>query len=528
MPTLIEPGMLDTRSNPLVVHGQDGFDHWVRVRPKASFGLGSLRSRKKLLGLTTLLFLATGLFYTMYRGATYTASGQLLIYIRQILTGADLAILPGRADLPLVQNQIEMLRSGNVLTQVVEALQLNRDPEFSDDRWLVPETQKGHQSASQPQADRDDAAYNATLDIVRRKLSVRQIGTSHMIKVSFKASEPEKAARIVNGVIRIYLQELARASDSASSKAPSLRELYQSLGPSAYLISAAEPPVWADGPPAAVIVVVAALLGFGVAAATAIMLDATNDTIRSAQQMEFVLGLECLGVIHRWSPPHSGIAAGHQRASELQTLRRVVATVREPSLPGPRAIGVTSALPGEGATTLAIGLAQTAVALGRRVLLIDCVSENPSTSNWAAKLPCIHRHSGGEAHARAFDGLMKLQIGLDVLPLAELPQDKPKPMCPSLLDGILSGAAGLYDLVIIDMPSLVEGPDVRAAAQVLDAFVLVVKWGATESELVRQAFQSAGEARPRFVGAVLNMADEETMRLYGYELAPELKATTAF
>lgn len=527
MPTLIETGMLDTRSNPLVVHSQDGFDYRVRVRSRPSFGLGSLRSRKRLLGFTTLLFLAAGLFYTMFRGATYTASGQLLVYIRQILTGADLAILPGRADLPLVQNQIEMLRSGNVLTQVVEALQLNKDPEFSDDRWPVPETQKGSQSVSQPQAGRDDAAFNATLDIVRRKLSIRQIGTSHMIKVSFKASEPEKAARIANGVIRIYLQELARASDSTSSKAPELRELYQSLGPSAYLISAAEPPVWADGPPAAVIVVVAALLGFGVAAAIAIMLDATNDTIRSAQQMECVLGLECLGVINRWSNQQIDTAAQNRHASELQALRRVAATVREPSLLEPRTIGVTSTLPGEGATTLAIGLAQTAVALGRRVLLIDGVSENPSVSNWAAKLPCSPRHPGGEPHAKAFVGLMKLQLGLDVLPLADRSQDKANPVCPSVLDGIMSSAADLYDLVIIDMPSLAEGPDVRATAQVLDAFLLVVKWGVTESELVRQAFQSAGEARPRFVGAVLNMADEESMRLYGYEPAFELKAATA-
>jgi polysaccharide biosynthesis transport protein len=77
------------------------------------------------------------------------------------------------------------------------------------------------------------------------------------------------------------------------------------------------------------------------------------------------------------------------------------------------------------------------------------------------------------------------------------------------------------------MPALASGPDVRAAAQSLDAFLLVVKWGATESELVRQALRSAGEAGPKFVGVVLNMADEELMRSYGYELAAELKVSAA-
>jgi Mrp family chromosome partitioning ATPase len=122
---------------------------------------------------------------------------------------------------------------------------------------------------------------------------------------------------------------------------------------------------------------------------------------------------------------------------------------------------------------------------------------------------------------------VEAQTGLHVLPLDEMSEGEASSMRPPLLDEILSSAADLYDLVIVDMPSLVAGPDVRAAARSLDCFLLVVKWGATESELVRQAFQSAGEARLKFVGTVLNMADEKTMRRYGYEFPAELKAATA-
>jgi polysaccharide biosynthesis transport protein len=526
---LIETEMLDTRSKPPVVQNPDGFDCRISMRLRPSFGLGSLRSRKGLLGLGTVLFLAMGLFYTVYRPTTYTASSQLLVYIKQILTGADSAILPGRADLPLVQNQIELLRSGNVLTKVVGALQLNKDPEFSGHSWPSSELPQSDPSHP-PQAGEDHAAYSAALDAVSRKLSVRQVGTSHMITVSFKASEPEKAARIVNNVIRVYLQELNRASDAASSKAPALRELYQSLGPSAHLVSEAEPPVRADGPPAALIVVVAALFGLGVAAAVAILLDVTNDTIRSSQQMEYVLGLECLGIIRRRADTDivAEEAAAHRpHASGRQVLRRVAATILDAPLRGLRTIGVTSTLPGEGATTLAIGLAQTVAASGKRVLLIDGVPENPSVSRWVANSPRIPPRSSGEPRSKVLDGLAEAQIGLHVLPLAELPEGEANSMCPALLDGILSSATASYDLVIVDMPSLVSGPDVRAAAQSLDGFLLVVKWGATESELVRQGFQSAGEARLKFVGAVLNMADEKTMRRYGYELPAELKVATA-
>jgi Mrp family chromosome partitioning ATPase len=73
----------------------------------------------------------------------------------------------------------------------------------------------------------------------------------------------------------------------------------------------------------------------------------------------------------------------------------------------------------------------------------------------------------------------------------------------------------LDELVIIDLPSLASGADVRAAADAIDGLLLVVKWGATDSDLIRQAVRSSGGARAKFVGAVLNMADERTIGRYG-------------
>jgi Mrp family chromosome partitioning ATPase len=457
------------------------------------------------LAFSTIAFLALGLLYAAFRPTTYTASSQLLVFIKQIQTGADLAILPGRADLPLVQNQIELLRSGNVLIKTVEKLKLYNDPDFTDG---------------------EGTAFSVAVDTLSRKLSVRQTGASHMITVAYRASEPAKAARVVNAVISVYLQELLRASDASS---PALRELYQSLGPSAFVVSDAQPPIWPDGPPAILIAVGAALFGLCVGVVIAILRDAMNDTIRSARQVEYALGMECLGIVQRGTV--DGIAAEEaiaQRACALepQELRHLSATMLEASLRDVRTIGVTSTVPGEGATTVAIGLAQVVAAAGKRVLLIDGVADNRSVSRWAVNLSGTPVRSGNGPRPGALDGIVERRTGLHVLPRRE-PSNSIRSIGPALPDGILDKAAGSYDLVIVDMPALATGPDVRAAAQSLDGFLLVVKWGATESELIRQALQSAGEARPKFVGAVLNMADDEMMRDYGYELAAEMKVATA-
>jgi succinoglycan biosynthesis transport protein ExoP len=490
-------------------------DYGLKVPAKPSFGLGSLRSRKNLLAFSTIAFLTIGLLHAAYRPTTYTASSQLLVYIRQIQTGADLAILPGRADLPLVQSNIELLRSGNVLIKTVETLELDKDTEFAGVYALSPSQKR--------------VAFSVALDTLRRKLSVRQVGTSHMITVAYKASEPAKAARVVNAVIRVYIKELVRASDAGSSKAPALRELYQSLGPSAFLVSDAQPPIRADGPPTVLIAVGAALFGLCVGAAVAILRDAMNDTIRRARQVEYALGMECLGVFP--CRADNGIvaedaAAQRSYASENQELRRLSATLLEASLRDVRTIGVTSAVPGEGATALAIGLAQAVAASGKRVLLIDGVPDNRSVSRWAANSSHIPVWSSKGPCSSVLDGLVEERTGLHVLPLREPSDGGFYSIGPAFLDRIFDSAASSYDLVIVDMPALATGPDVRAAAASLDGFLLVVKWGATESELIRQALRSAGAARPKFVGAVLNMADDSTKRSCGYEHAAELKVTT--
>ncbi len=506
--------MLDTISHPRVIPDAESLENRINVRPRPSFGFRSLRNRWWLLAVGAISCLVLAAVYVTVRPTTYTASSQLLIYIRQVLTGPDQAILPGRADLPMVQNQIELLHSGNVLAKVVDAMKLTDDPEFAGQRRSADTPQEGVAAT----ASQSNAAHRAALVVLNNRLSIRQVGTSHIVTVSFKASNPEKAARIVNTVIRIYLQERGRASEAASSKAPSLREIYQNLGPSAQVVAEAEPPIKADGPPAAMLLAAAALIGLVVASAIAILLDVVDDTVRSPDQMEYVLGLECLGLVPALPNVLAGsedIAARRLLAAEAPLLRRAAAMVQDVSSGGLRTIGVTSTLPGEGASTLAIGLAMAMAAAKMRVLLIDAVPEDPSLSRWAANLSRAPLRPGAHPESVTLGDAVAVQAGLHVLPLAAQFGGESRLMRRGWLEEILRAAEASYDVAIIDMPSLVESPQVRAAAPSLDGLLLVVKWGATESELIRQAFQSSGQARSKFIGTVLNMADENTIKRHG-------------
>lgn len=531
--------MLDTKNGRPIAENFENLDQYAPA-PRPMFGLESLLRHKKVLVLSTALFLVLGLLFALLKTVTYTASTQLLIYNRELLTGPDSVILPGRADVALVQNQVEIIQSRNVLLKVIDALNLKEDPEYSPQPPGLVQSLKNMLSfRPSPPVDENSFRTSVALESVKRKLAARRVGNSHTILVSFTASSPNKAARIANEVARTYLQELTRGWEI--SKAPALRERFQGLGPSAHVISEAAPPIRRDGQSTTMIGLVAALLGLGVGAACAVALDFKDRSIRSAEQVEYLLGLECLGVIPRLRGRMtragefnaSTWAMRHPHSPFGEALRRVQVAMQESPAPLLRSLGVTSAVPGEGATTVAINLAHMIASSGQKVLLVDAVRGNPSISrlagsgSWQEPVNLKGPHAlaaGVIVHERV---IVDERSGLHVLPLGGLSDAAPDSVWRTALVDLIREASQSYDLVMVDMPSLASGADVRAAAQALDGFLLVMKWGDTDSELIQQAVQSAGKAQAKFVGAVLNMADEQMIAKYGDKLSAAETALAA-
>ncbi len=523
--------MLDRSSEAPVVEASAGMDSSAfSASATAGFGLESLRRHAAIVGLGVLLFIGMGLAFVALRSPTYTASTLLLVYNRQISTGQDAVVLPGSADIPLVQNQIEMLQSGNVLVKVIGQLGLDRESASTESDWSVGVLIDRFWPWPAAALTKDQRR-TFLLEQLRRKLKEKRVGASHLISLSFKARDPQHAARVANEIAKTYMQELSRAWDVGTTRSPALRELYRSLGPSAYIVSKAEPPTRSDGPAAYLILIGAAVAGALLGAAAALLVDFFDNTFRSADQVESVVGLPCLAVIPRIGgtrarrrgrgPPAMGTAASGLGWPDTQdrslpygrALRQLVAVIQDPSLPELRSIGVTAADAGEGATTIAIGLAQSLAAAGKKVLVIDAVPEHPSARNW-----WIGDNDCGSASSRnvrcsdsagdAFD----MKGGLNVVPLERTSDVDPYSVCPQALESRIKGALNQYDMVIIDLPSLASGPGARTVAQIVDGFLLVVRWGQTDSELVRQAIQSTGEAQAKFIGIALNAADERALR----------------
>jgi len=181
-------------------------------------------------------------------------------------------------------------------------------------------------------------------------------------------------------------------------------------------------------------------------------------------------------------------------------------------------IGVTSCLPNEGKSSVAAAMAALIAQGGARVILVDCDLRHRSLSRELAPTASagfLDVVAGQVDLADAVwsdptTGMAFLSAGQRVPNAAEiLASDAAK----SLFDMLQIK----YDYVIVDLPPLAAGVDVRATSGHIDSYVLVIEWGVTKIDAVQYALRHAPGLQANILGAVLNKVNMAAMGRYdGY------------
>lgn len=211
----------------------------VETTPKSSFdGRLALRRlwRGKILillsGLMTVI-IAVALLNTMT--PTYTAVTQILVDPADLpVIANDLSNRQPQADsgVSIAESQTRVIQSDNVLRRVIENLDLTQDEEFVSPASTNPLMirVKAILGMETPPASR--APVNLALDNLRLKLGVRRAERTFVIDVYVQTRDPEKSARIANGIADAYFAEEAsartdvarRASEALTSRLTALRQ----------------------------------------------------------------------------------------------------------------------------------------------------------------------------------------------------------------------------------------------------------------------------------------------------------------
>jgi polysaccharide biosynthesis transport protein len=340
---------------------------------------------------------------------------------------------------------------------------------------------------------------------------------------------------------QVHLRELETASNSYRGIYETFlsrftQSVQQQSFPSteARLVTVATPPLGPSSPKTTLTMALAALCGLGFGVMTAFAREQMNRQIHTRAQIEELLGTACLAVLPalndkkavlsrlrptRESRAFRQIVDAAPFSSTAEALRYIkVAIDLHPT--GAKVIGLVSALPGEGKTTVATSFAAFLAKGGARTLLIDADLRNPSLTralgytSAPGLLNLIADKSSDLKDLVINDTAFKF----DVVPASTRKAANSSDILTSnKMREMLKSASADYDYIIVDLPPILPVVDVKASAHMFDAFVLVVEWGATSTEEIVKAANASPVLSERLLGVVLNKVDEAVMRRFeGY------------
>lgn len=257
-------------------------------------------------------------------------------------------------------------------------------------------------------------------------------------------------------------------------------------------------------------VLAAAMLG----AVAALLLDALDSSLKGADDAEQRLRLPMLTTLPLLTGPQKARAAVIVLDSPQSHFAEAVRTARTgvilSNLDTPhKTLLVTSTVPGEGKTTVAINLA-LAHAQTQRTLLIDADMRRPQIAtrlglDLAAKgLTNLVANQGSVAEClqQALPG-----SNLTVLTVGDLPPNPLELLLSQRFAQLLSTLQADYDIVVIDSPPVGLVSDALVLAPLTTGTVLVARAMATPTPLVRKSIRRLQAAGANLLGLVLNAVD---------------------
>lgn len=183
--------------------------------------------RRLWLFLAVAGVIAAALLFVMLRQTPmYTATANVMINTRTEKVVDSQAVLSGlTADTGTVDTEVEILKSPQLAESVVDTLKLDQDPEFNatlQSPGLIGSILGGKKAATERAAPgAAEAVKQAVIAAVGKQLTVRRVGLTYSITISFQSTSAMKSAAIANAFADAYLQSQLTAKFDATRQANS-------------------------------------------------------------------------------------------------------------------------------------------------------------------------------------------------------------------------------------------------------------------------------------------------------------------
>jgi capsular exopolysaccharide synthesis family protein len=245
----------------------------------------------------------------------------------------------------------------------------------------------------------------------------------------------------------------------------------------------------------------------------AMLVELRRRTLRSIAQGEAALGIHGIGWtpavrLRRGEKPEDIVLRepGHLLS---ECLRSISVALRTGDGRSSRVILITSALPGEGKTTLALSYARMAAAAGQSCLLVEADLRRPTVGErlGAEQGRGLSDLIGGGS-ARLGEVVQRdAASGVDFIVAGEVGGDPLRALDKAAFGAFLEQARDCYTTIVIDAPPILAVADGAMLVRHADVMLLVVAWDRTPVRLAARALGRIRRAGAERVAFVLSQVD---------------------
>jgi capsular exopolysaccharide synthesis family protein len=279
------------------------------------------------------------------------------------------------------------------------------------------------------------------------------------------------------------------------------------------IVDAARVPIAPFKPSLKLNLAIAIALGGFIGVLAAFLLEALDDTVRGAEDVEGLVGAPVLTLIPKVNLRELGLqdeelgllAFRDPKSAVAESVRSLRTQLLFSTADGaPDILHFTSGGPREGKTTTAINTAIAFAQAGNTVLMIDCDLRNPSLQR-AFSLPNtkgLTNYLAGSAKPLEISQATMV-TRLFTITSGPLPPNPVELLASAKMLDLLSVAAERFDIVIIDGPPVIGLADAIVLANLAKATIFIVDAEATHRREIASAVKRLRQANAHLLGAVL-------------------------
>lgn len=402
-----------------------------------------------------------------------------------------------------------------------------------------------------------------SVEALRSALTAQAVPDTELIDVSYRDSDPNRAALIANTVVQVFkqqnqeiqsrryqtskeslsrqlsevdaqIQAASAALESLGSEAAAAnerdhleatmamyRQSYASLLQTYEQVRLAEStstsnviPIEPALPPskpisprplrtAGIATAIGILLSIGIV----VLIEALDDTL-APDSVTRQLGLPILGFIARFQPGEGKpVVSEHPRSPVSEAFRSLRTNIQFASVDRPiHTLLITSPSPEDGKSTVSVNLGVSLAQAGQSVVILDADLRRPQIHKKLALSNTLGLTSVFVKQQVLLNGAVQSTgiENLSAITAGNLPPNPAELLASAKMSEILQQVTKQADLTIIDTPPIMAVTDAAALSSRVDGVILVVKPGKTTLAAARQAIEQLNRVGANILGLVLN------------------------